>query len=64
MEILLNSLLWKLNNNTFTKQINRMTLLEELQSRSGNQCELCTSQNNIEVYEIPPTSTGGVHNSH
>jgi len=63
MEILLNSLLWKLNNNTFTKQIKRMTLLEELQSRSGNQCELCTSQNNLEVYEIPPTSTGGVDGS-
>jgi len=63
MEILLNSLLWKLNNNTFTKQINHMTLLEELQSRSGNQCELCTSPNNLEMYEVPPTSTGGVDGS-
>tara|TARA_R110002074_G_scaffold146306_1_gene295736 strand:- start:301 stop:960 length:660 start_codon:yes stop_codon:yes gene_type:complete len=63
MEILLNSLLWKLNNNTFTKQIKRMTLLEELQSRSGNQCELCTSPNNLEMYEVPPTSTGGVDGS-
>lgn len=37
-----------------------MSLLQELQDRSGNQCELCTSTNNLKTYEVPPISTGGV----
>ena len=40
-----------------------MSLLQDLQNRSGNQCELCASTSNLEIYEIPPTSTGGVDGS-
>ena len=40
-----------------------MSLLQELQSRSGNQCELCASKNDLEIFEIPPISTGGVDGS-
>jgi len=40
-----------------------MSLLEDLKSRSGNQCELCAATSNLEIYEVPPTSTGGVDGS-
>lgn len=40
-----------------------MGLLQELQERSGNQCELCASKDELSVYEIPPISTGGVDGS-
>ena len=40
-----------------------MSLLQELQDRSGNQCELCTSKNSLSIYEVPPISTGGVDGS-
>ena len=40
-----------------------MSLLQELQDRSGNQCELCTSKDNLSIYEVPPISTGGVDGS-
>jgi len=40
-----------------------MSLLQDLQNRSGNQCELCASTTNLNIYEIPPTSTGGVDGS-
>lgn len=40
-----------------------MSLLQELQDRSGNQCELCTSKNDLSIYEVPPISTGGVDGS-
>lgn len=40
-----------------------MSLLQELQDRSGNQCELCSSTNNLKIYEVPPISTGGVDGS-
>lgn len=40
-----------------------MSLLQELQDRSGNQCELCASTTNLEIYEVPPISTGGVDGS-
>ncbi|RZL56504.1 MAG: PhnA protein, partial [Pedobacter sp.] len=33
-----------------------MSLIQELQTRSGNKCELCTAENNLSVYEVPPTS--------
>jgi len=36
-----------------------MSLLQELQDRSGNQCELCTSTTNLSIYEVKPTLTGG-----
>jgi len=40
-----------------------MSLLQELQDRSGNQCELCASKDNLSIYEVPPISTGGVDGS-
>lgn len=40
-----------------------MSLLQELQDRSGNQCELCVSKNDLKIYEVPPISTGGVDGS-
>lgn len=40
-----------------------MSLLEELKSRSGNQCELCTSTTDLKIYEVPPNTTGGVDGS-
>jgi len=40
-----------------------MTVLEQLQERSGNTCELCGSTEKLMVYEVPPVSTGGVDGS-
>ncbi|MEQ5792098.1 PhnA domain-containing protein [Muricauda sp. NFXS6] len=40
-----------------------MSVLEQLQERSGNTCELCGSTENLMVYEVPPVSTGGVDGS-
>jgi len=36
-----------------------MNLQQELELRSGNKCELCTVSNNLSIYEVKPTSTGG-----
>ena len=41
----------------------KMSLLQELQDRSGNQCELCISKDDLSIYEVPPVSTGGVDGS-
>ncbi|WP_075341213.1 PhnA domain-containing protein [Tenacibaculum agarivorans] len=40
-----------------------MGLLQELQERSGHQCELCASITDLSIYEVPPISTGGVDGS-
>ncbi|MRI00603.1 PhnA protein [Kriegella sp. EG-1] len=40
-----------------------MSLLEELQKRSGNVCELCAATDNLEVYEVQPKTTGGLDGS-
>ena len=32
-----------------------MSLERELQKRSGHKCELCTSDENLNIYTIPPT---------
>ncbi|MEO9891657.1 PhnA domain-containing protein [Aurantibacter sp.] len=40
-----------------------MSLLEDLQKRSGNVCELCAATDNLEVYEVQPKSTGGLDGS-
>ena len=37
-----------------------MSLLQELQDRSSNQCELCTATSDLSTYEVKPVSTGGV----
>jgi len=36
-----------------------MSLQQDLEERSGNQCELCVSTNNLSIYEVKPTSTVG-----
>jgi len=33
-----------------------MTVEKALRDRSGSKCELCTSENNLAVYNIPPNS--------
>ncbi len=38
-------------------------LIDELKSRSENTCELCGSTENLEIYEVPPTSTPNLDNS-
>ncbi|MDC6384021.1 PhnA protein [Flagellimonas taeanensis] len=40
-----------------------MGLLEDLQNRSGNQCELCGATEDLKVYEVPPVSIGGLDGS-
>ncbi len=40
-----------------------MSVLSDLEERSGGVCELCGATNNLEVYEVPPVSTGGVDGS-
>lgn len=40
-----------------------MGLLEELQERSGNICELCGATEGLRIYEVPPVSTGGLDGS-
>jgi len=37
-----------------------MSLENELNERSGGICELCASNSNLSVYEVPPKSVGGV----
>ena len=36
-----------------------MSVLQDLENRSGKQCELCASKDNLSVYELKPTSTVG-----
>lgn len=40
-----------------------MTLENLLAERSGNQCELCTSNSDLSKYEVPPTSNANLENS-
>ena len=40
-----------------------MSLEQQLKDRSGSKCELCSATNNLKVYEVPPTSIGGVDGS-
>ena len=35
-----------------------MSLLKNLQQRSQSKCELCSSQEELKVYEVPPSSKG------
>lgn len=39
-----------------------MSLEKQLQDRSGNKCELCGSNNNLSIYEVPPTSNANLDN--
>ncbi|TDG36060.1 PhnA protein [Pedobacter changchengzhani] len=40
-----------------------MSLQQQLETRSGNTCELCTSDKNLSVYEVPPTSNANADNN-
>lgn len=40
-----------------------MSLIQELQTRSGNKCELCTSETALNIYEVPPTSNPNSDNT-
>ncbi len=40
-----------------------MELLEQLQNRSGSQCELCASTDDLKVYEVPPKNVVGLDRS-
>lgn len=33
-----------------------MSIEQTLRERSNNQCELCTSENNLHIYEVPPAN--------
>ena len=35
-----------------------MSLINDLQQRSQSKCELCSSQEELKVYEVPPSSKG------
>ena len=34
-----------------------MKTLDRLVARSGNQCELCESKDNLSIYDVPPTAS-------
>lgn len=40
-----------------------MSLLKNLQQRSQSKCELCSSQEELKVYEVPPSSKGTLEDS-
>lgn len=40
-----------------------VTTEQILQERSGSKCELCASESNLSVYEVPPKSDGSVEKS-
>ena len=40
-----------------------MSVLNKLQERSGNKCELCTSEENLSMYKLPPMPVGTVDDS-
>ena len=46
------------NKCTFTALFNPMSLLKKLQLRSDSKCELCASEEQLSVYEVPPSSNG------
>ena len=40
-----------------------MSVLQQLQDRSGSTCELCGATENLKIYEVPPVSTRGIDES-
>ena len=40
-----------------------MSIMAYLEFRSGNTCELCGATETLQVYEVPPVSTGGLDGS-
>ena len=41
----------------------KMSLIQQLNERSGSKCELCGAAENLNIYEVPPVSTGGMDGS-
>ena len=37
-----------------------MSILKQLEERSGSKCELCSATENLNVYEVPPASISGI----
>jgi protein PhnA len=40
-----------------------MSVLNDLEDRSGAKCELCAATDDLKIYEVPPVSIGGVDGS-
>ncbi len=40
-----------------------MSIAKKLHARSESKCELCTSIDNLSVYQVPPTAKGTVDDS-
>lgn len=40
-----------------------MSLETDLQARSENKCELCSSTDGLQIYNVPPTSNGTLNDS-
>ncbi len=40
-----------------------MSVLKELEERSGSKCELCSVTESLKVFEVPPVSIGGIDGS-
>jgi len=40
-----------------------MSILNKLQERSGSKCELCSSDENVSIYKVPPMPVGTVDDS-
>lgn len=40
-----------------------MSLLKKLQQRSDTKCELCSSEENLDIYQVPPSTEGDENDS-
>lgn len=40
-----------------------MSIENEIQERSSNQCELCTAKESLSIYEVPPANNKGAEGS-
>lgn len=40
-----------------------MSILSELQERSGSKCELCGSDKELDIYQVKPVNVGGIDES-
>ena len=55
----------RFNNSNFgtLKNLEKMSLLSDLEARSNSSCELCCATDTLSVYEVPPISTRGIDGS-
>ena len=44
-------------------KIDKMSLIKDLEQRSGSTCELCTSTDDLKIYEVPPGSKAKLEES-